>query len=736
LIRKNNRNVNMAAVAAPVCLALIWLVQGLVPTEAGLFEGRRLRDAVDGPITAIGDFFFELFTPTYFSFQSTGFAGAGGILGGPVVPNNRSVMTVRAPGQTYLSGATSNIFTGDRWISTLRHGDINTHGLTPGHFEKLETAAALMRGATHIEERRTMPGLNVLGLPFADTRRMSTQDFATLGAARPHFSGRYYLHTYLPVDSMTVVIGTNRTGTIFRPNRLSLLWFYAGSADYSHVSMVSPTGDIRTPGFMSRGTTYHLQFLNVNTRLPFIEDILRQSNQGVYAQRGSGDNLRPTFGNRENSDFQYVSQEWWWREHNPEPITILETERFGVTEMAELFEFFYHGESLGGGRGTASIYIRNDEQLIQWLDIFSAEVLSVYAHEVRQHFLQVPDITPQRVWDLTAEIVAGRENDFDRVIAIRDYLLQFPYTLSPVPVPRGVCFVDHFLFYGQEGYCTYFASAMALMARMAGVPSRYVEGFVLPPAAERDALAVTNRMAHAWAEVYLEGFGWMVIEATPTYALLTSPALTASAIAGMDINWDDEWMIQMMAEWDMDMYDFYRMMREGSDAVAGGIIDVRPGERYSSPSPITLRDIALYTLAALVLIVIGVLLFILARRWHISYKLWRVRSLSPNEQVKIYFKGILEIVSFQVRPLSSGETPHAYGTHMGSRFTFRGDSVLFLDLVSLYYKAKYSPHQATTDEVALMAEAYHDMLDLLEKDRKLPKFLYLRYVKMLGAVGG
>ena len=732
LIRKTNKHMVLAA--APLCLVLIIFFQSSMPAYSDFFTARRLRQVVDGPVSAIGDFFFELFTPTYFSFHTTGFSGAGGLLGGPVTPNNRSVMTVQAPGRTYLAGAISNTYTGDRWISTLTHGDINTHGLTPSHFEMLETAAALMRSATHMTANSNLATLGGMGLPISDQLNMNVRDFTTLGAAHRNFRGTYYLHSYLPLEIMTISVGTNRTGTVFRPNFMSLLWFYDGGPNYAPDSTVSPTGDIRAPGFMSRGTAYHMQFLNVNTQLSFVDYILRQAKQGVYAMRGTDEwrNPRPTLGANESFETSPIIGIFGDRLND---FTVLETDVFGVAQMVALVDIFIREDVSGRGRH-AHNYIYTGGQLIEWLDIFSAEVLAPYAQQVRENFLQVPEITPQRVWDLTEQIVYGRTSDFERVMAIRDYLLQFPYNLNTVPVPRGVCFVDHFLFYGQQGYCTYFASAMAVMARMAGIPSRYVEGFIVPPVADNAPIAVTNRMAHAWVEVYLEGFGWHIVEATPTYAFLMDTDIVIPPTGGLAPDFFDPAWVEMMADWEMEMYYWEAAMRMGNPIGGGGGtggvggIDVEYDEGFR-PTP---RFISLVMLTLIALAIIVFLLFIIGRSWLIAYKIRRVKNLLPNHQIQVYFKGILEIVSVHSKPVAYGETPQAYGSHMGKRFAFRSDSIFFRDLIALYYKAQYSPHQATEYEVALMEEAYHDMVRLLEMTRRRPKFIYLRYVKQVGAL--
>ena len=60
---------------------------------------------------------------------------------------------------------------------------------------------------------------------------------------------------------------------------------------------------------------------------------------------------------------------------------------------------------------------------------------------------------------------------------------------------------------------------MVTLLRLLGIPARYVEGYVLPSEqAFEEEYTVTNRNAHAWVEVYFEGFGWMVFEPTTAYA--------------------------------------------------------------------------------------------------------------------------------------------------------------------------------------------------------------------------
>lgn len=89
--------------------------------------------------------------------------------------------------------------------------------------------------------------------------------------------------------------------------------------------------------------------------------------------------------------------------------------------------------------------------------------------------------TPERVINLAKAITADCSNDYEKVIAIEEYLKNnYEYTLSPSRVPEGKDFVDWFLFEDKRGYCTYYATSMAVMLRSVGIPARYVEGFVMP----------------------------------------------------------------------------------------------------------------------------------------------------------------------------------------------------------------------------------------------------------------
>ena len=136
-----------------------------------------------------------------------------------------------------------------------------------------------------------------------------------------------------------------------------------------------------------------------------------------------------------------------------------------------------------------------------------------YAGILASH-TQLPEGIEPGLYALTMEITSGAQNTYDRATATAGYLRQnMRYRLDVEYPPVGRDFVSWFVLDSKQGYCSYFASAMAVMGRIAGLPTRYVEGYYARPG-EDGAVTLTGMDAHAWAEVYFEGLGWIPFDAT------------------------------------------------------------------------------------------------------------------------------------------------------------------------------------------------------------------------------
>ena len=134
---------------------------------------------------------------------------------------------------------------------------------------------------------------------------------------------------------------------------------------------------------------------------------------------------------------------------------------------------------------------------------------------IKEDYTILPTHLEEPVWQLAADITAGCETPYEKAYALQTWLSRtYRYTLDAAVQPADLDFVTNFLFNTREGYCTYFASAMTVLCRMAGLPARYVEGYLAVPDSRGQAI-VTGLDAHAWTEVYFQGFGWLTFDATP-----------------------------------------------------------------------------------------------------------------------------------------------------------------------------------------------------------------------------
>ncbi|GKU78248.1 DUF3488 and transglutaminase-like domain-containing protein [Paenibacillus sp. L3-i20] len=156
---------------------------------------------------------------------------------------------------------------------------------------------------------------------------------------------------------------------------------------------------------------------------------------------------------------------------------------------------------------------------------------------IEHKYTTVPDGLPARVRELALEVTAAGTNDYDKAKLLENYLrTTYTYTNKPDSsklTGMSLDFVDQFLFELMEGYCDYFSTAMAVMARTLDMPTRWVKGFSpgslprdrgAPPedvmtGAELDSqqagtYTVRNSDAHSWVEIYFEGYGWIPFEAT------------------------------------------------------------------------------------------------------------------------------------------------------------------------------------------------------------------------------
>ncbi len=130
-------------------------------------------------------------------------------------------------------------------------------------------------------------------------------------------------------------------------------------------------------------------------------------------------------------------------------------------------------------------------------------------------YLQLPPGLPDEVGKLAISLSKGAGSPEEKLGRIREFLsYNNVYDLNAPQVGGNEDFVAKFLFDDNRGYCTHFASAFVVLARLMGINARYATGYLVYASGDAKKKLVTARSAHAWPEVYVPGLGWSAREAT------------------------------------------------------------------------------------------------------------------------------------------------------------------------------------------------------------------------------
>ncbi len=111
---------------------------------------------------------------------------------------------------------------------------------------------------------------------------------------------------------------------------------------------------------------------------------------------------------------------------------------------------------------------------------------------------------------------AGQTSEFGKVDALANWLSggQFSYNLTVAPLNSAASLLT-FLTRTKSGFCVQYAYAMTVLARLLGIPARFVVGYTAGTRLKNGSYQVRTTDAHAWTEVYFPTFGWIRFEPTP-----------------------------------------------------------------------------------------------------------------------------------------------------------------------------------------------------------------------------
>lgn len=127
-------------------------------------------------------------------------------------------------------------------------------------------------------------------------------------------------------------------------------------------------------------------------------------------------------------------------------------------------------------------------------------------------YLDTSMLTPE-IQKLAEDVTKDFESDFDKAKALETFLRGYKYD-SKVDLRDSDNYIEDFLFEECKGYCIHYAASMVLMLRSCNIPARYVSGYSFDSDEFEETGLVYGKSAHAWAEAYMTGVGWVRFEPT------------------------------------------------------------------------------------------------------------------------------------------------------------------------------------------------------------------------------
>ncbi len=323
---------------------------------------------------------------------------------------------------------------------------------------------------------------------------------------------------------------------------------------------------------------------------------------------------------------------------------------------------------------------------------------------IRDQYLGLPAEISPRVIELAQGITAGAGGAYEQAIALQDFFRSGEFTYS-TDVQKGHSddrLVD-FLFTGKIGYCEQYAGAYAAMARAVGLPARVAVGFT-PGDVDPDdptLYTVLGKHAHAWPEVYINGYGWVLFEPTPGRGAPNAgytgvgeeqdPDSTSPATDGETATTETSVTTSAAASSSDGLDDAFPEGGTASGAAAPASQDSRGSRAAATLGWIVLVVVGAAALYGGVVLGGGAAL----RGWR------RRRAVTPRQQIDLAWDEAVDSVRVLGIMAQPSETPTEFADRAVRRGRLTGEGLD--ELARMTTEARYAPTEALVPEVATEA---------------------------------
>ncbi len=372
-----------------------------------------------------------------------------------------------------------------------------------------------------------------------------------------------------------------------------------------------------------------------------------------------------------------------------------------VSNVGRWFQFVYR-DGMGSLSAPWTPYTRMEYAVTVDLGRPTTEALRAAGAEYPQgmrRYLELPPLDP-RVAALAASVTRGVWTPYDRALALEQHLRSaYDYSLSVSPTP-GVPPLEDFLFNTKRGYCEYSATAMAILLRTLGIPSRMVSGFLRGEWNEYGGYYLVRQSeAHTWVEVYFPGQGWVPFDPTPPAGTALAPGGTLSSLARYVDAIRNRWNRYIVGYSLFDQLSAARSVQGGTRALAAR---VREGLSAATAKVVAaVRVVRHLEVPAVVVIPCLALLAILLLRGRAFVRRTAVgayleRRRLNREILKLYTRATAAAAAHGV-PRRPSQTAREHAGLVRARGLAGADGLE--SLARLYEAVRFGRHRATPDDV-------------------------------------
>ena len=322
---------------------------------------------------------------------------------------------------------------------------------------------------------------------------------------------------------------------------------------------------------------------------------------------------------------------------------------------------------------------------------------------IRDRYLQVPAHS-DRIAELAHRVTRGAASPYEKATAVLQHLLaNYAYSLEVGTTSSGQP-IDEFLFTRKTGYCEHYATAMVLMLRTIGIPSRLVTGFLATEWNEfGNYYTVRQRDAHAWVEMYYPQSGWITMDPTPSNPLALAPSAWVAFqrfAESLRLHWDRVFIRYS----GRDQLAIIHSLRDGSDSVrdalglwtsAVGVASTQFVRTWAERVQVLHRTM-LWALLLVLAIGVTSLILLISDRWPYGRATKRPTARTQQQIVHMYRK-MLELSARRGIRITPSTTPTEASRRVSERWESAESTVV--RLTTLYCRARFGVGSLSSEEL-------------------------------------